>query len=75
MTASSNEVLFETLSIRDFAGAVVSNQSQKDEILKALKAEGFEDINGIPLDAFVVVGSVGSPPVSKIKGLQPGVLP
>ncbi len=79
MNHYSNELSIENVSVKDVAGVLVNNVSDKKETIKALKQFGYEDgVNGIPFDDFIVVGATHRPgelaAQGKFKGLQEGVL-
>ena len=80
-TKDTNEVDFEDgINLRDAAGIVAHSQDQVEHIKSIFKANGKEEINGIPLDDFVVyqphhMHSKKELIAKSIKGLQEGVLP
>lgn len=59
-TSPSNEFIIENVSIKDYAGALVSNAKEKTELLGYFSALGLKEINGCPIEDFVVVGSINS---------------
>lgn len=81
ITSTSNEFLFEHgLGTKDVAGVVCLSSSQRKTILDHFKKAGIGEVNGIPVDKFVIVkgGSGGFDRewiVNNLHGLQEGVLP
>ena len=47
--------------ISDIMCVTVTNQGKKDELMKHLKADGIEQVNGVPLDDFILVGDHDMP--------------
>lgn len=74
----TNEQAFEGgISVRDVAGVVCEDPDDREKIVSELEKAGFVEVNGIPLDEFVVVGPKKSRSwiAKNLKGLKPGVLP
>jgi hypothetical protein len=74
---SSNEVDFEDgVSPRDLAGVTVNTQADKKQLMGWLENEGITEVNGIPLEDFIVVhGSNNRSQIpEKMVGLKDGVL-
>jgi hypothetical protein len=79
ITKSTNEFLVEGgVSLHDAAGAMVPTESAKKAMINRLQGEGVTEINGIPLEDFIIsyqeAGSRAGV-ASKLAGLQEGVLP
>jgi hypothetical protein len=73
-----HEYAFEGgISMRDVAGIACEDPSDKVKIIAELEKGGLSEVNGIPLDDFVVVGPKKSRSwiAKNLKGLKPGVLP
>ncbi len=74
----NNEICHESgLSVHDAVGVAVTTSAERTKLINALKAEGMDDVNGIPLEKFVVIQQNGSRSdlAKKLVGLQQGVLP
>lgn len=54
----TNEVCFEDLDNADLGGFVVGTSTEKSDLLQAAAKAGITELNGLPLDACVVVGGV-----------------
>jgi hypothetical protein len=73
----NNEVLFEGgLALRDMAGVSVTSALMRDTILASLAKAEITQINGIPVEKFVVLraGSSRSELAAGLVGLKEGVL-
>lgn len=74
--SSSNEVLFHGgMDMKDIAGVACTSSQERNTVIKALKAAGKTEVNGIPLDQFVFVESLHSKIKEACNGLKDGVLP
>lgn len=60
LSGTSNEVMIENVSARDFVGAIVQTDQDKASMIAYFQKAGLTEINGCPLDKFVVVGSVSN---------------
>jgi hypothetical protein len=57
---TSNEQMFRTgISVSDMAMVVCSSDSTRSEIIKNLKESNINEVNGQPVEAFVVVAETG----------------
>jgi hypothetical protein len=65
------------LSNKDLAGVMVTGLNEKEELKGYLKKAGVADVNGIPLDKFIVVyaGHNKKGLADMTIGLHEGVLP
>jgi hypothetical protein len=75
---SSHEVCFEdAISQRDLAGISVNDESDKASLVKWSKEAGITEVNGIPLEQFILVsGSENRSYIANnMLGLKPGALP
>ncbi len=78
VTIGSNEIDFENgISTNDMAGICCPSASKRKQLLDMWKKEGIEEINGIPIEDFVVVyqGESRAQLAKKVAGLKEGVLP